>query len=242
MRNSDLPEFAKLLTDFLMGYGKPAPDSATTAFWFRQLSAFSPATIGKAFAAYQVERPDFAPAPNGIVARCKLMDGRPDENEAWAMALASRDERETVTWTTEMQEAFGLCKGVLDGGDEIGARMAFKDAYTRLVTAARAGNVPVKWSVSEGWDKERKELVIARAIAAGALPAPPVHLQLEYEGGMPAERPEGLKRVLEACKQLEDPHVKAERRRIQFEEEERFRAQQIDAQVKQYRQDHPEAR
>lgn len=246
MRNNDLPEFARLLADFLMGYGKPRPDTETTAFWFKALAPFSPATIGAAFNAYATERPDFAPAPNGIAARCKLMDGRPDENEAWAVALSSRDERETVTWTGEMQEAFNLCRPVLDSGDEVGARMAFKDAYNRLVLAARAANLPAKWSVSAGWDAERRELVVARAVAAGLLSGPQPHLALGYEGDMQPGRPEGLQRVLEAVAQLENPLDKAERIRVErqaaADERDQARRAEEEEKVKAYLRDHPEAR
>lgn len=199
MRNTDLPEFTRLLTDAMVGYGKPRPDAETIAFWFKALAPFSPATIGQAFAAYAAERPDFAPVPNSIVARCKLMDGRPDENEAWAVALTSRDERESVLWTEEIQEAFNLCRPVLDGGDEVGARMAFKDAYTRLVQAARVNNKPTRWNVSEGWDQERRGLVVARAVQAGLLAAPPAHLAIAYEGDAAPGRPEGLQKLLEDC-------------------------------------------
>lgn len=246
MRNSDVPEFTKLLSDFLMGYGKPRPDADTIAFWFKSLSPFSPATIGQAFNSYSTERPDFAPAPNGIVARCKLMDGRPEENEAWAVAITSRDERETVMWTEEMQEAFTLCRPVLESGDEIGARMAFKDAYSRLVLAARAQNRPAKWNVSAGWDNERRQLVVARAVSAGLLSGPQPHLAIGYEGDSQPVRPEGLERVKEALASLESPLDKLERVReqtlIEESDFERQRREEIDREAKEYLKQHPEAR
>jgi hypothetical protein len=142
MRKEDLPQFAALLADVLAGYGKPLPEKGEIGIWFKQLSPFPGSTIRKAFEAYRMERPDFAPAPNGIAARCKLLDGRPDENEAWAVALTSQDEAETVVWTQEMAEAFNLARPLLTAGDEIAARMAFKDAYKRLVGDARGSSKP----------------------------------------------------------------------------------------------------
>lgn len=242
MRNSDLPDFARLLGDFLMGYGKPKPDSDTTAFWFKALAQFSPATIGQAFNAYSTERPDFPPVPNSIAARCRLLDGRPDENEAWAMALSSKDERETVVWTEEMAEAFLLCKAPLATGDEIGARMAFKDAYARLVREARAAHRPAVWSVSAGWDQERRQLVLARAAQAGLLEAPPAHLKIVDDSGQGPGRPEGLQRVLEAVAQLEDPRDKAERIAAENEVADMARRKEIDRQMREYLAKHPEAR
>lgn len=230
--------FFKLLGDVMAGYGK-ALDPATMEVWFNMLVPFDPATIRAAFDTYAAERPDFAPAPNGIVARCKLLDGRPTDDEAWAISLTSRDERETVVWTTEMGEAFRLCAPVLNGGDEVGARMAFKDAYNRLVAAARLANKPAVWSVSEGWDLDRRKLEVKRAVRAGLLPAPPEHLMLTTNSETPAERPEGLKRVLEAVAQLENPLEKLERlrlERVQAEyEAERARTLEIANQVQQYK-------
>lgn len=241
---SDKPEFGKLLGNVMASYGKPLPDAPMVAVWFNVLTPFAPKVIAAAFAAYSTERPDHAPVPNSIAGRCRLMDGRPDENEAWAIALTTRGEQETVVWTEEARDAFGACQPVLATGDEIGARMAFKDAYGRLVTAARAANRPAVWFVSEGWDKTKKALVIASAQRAGLLPAPPEHMALEFNGGAsqaePAGRPEGLRRVLEAVAQLDDPLEKAERHRLARIEAEREaderRKAEIAQQVAQYQE------
>lgn len=111
---------------------------------------FPPLVIKQAFETYRIERPDFAPTPNGVAARCKLLDGRPDENEVWAIAQVSRDEADTVVWTEEMAQAFDIARPLLIKGDEIGGRRAFKEAYKRLVNEARSINRPTKWIVSAG--------------------------------------------------------------------------------------------
>jgi hypothetical protein len=210
------------------------------------LEPFLPSTIKQAFDAYAIERPDFAPAPNGIAARCKLLDGRPDENEAWAVSLTSQDERETVVWTSEMAEAFAVARPLLTSGDEVGARMAFKDAYRRLVNEARSFNRPVSWSVSAGWDAGRQQLTVQDAVNAGLLEGPKQPLALSNESGMVAAKPEGLQKLLQAVAQLEDPYEKAERlsdARLTAEEEaERARRQAADQKVQAYLRDHPEAR
>jgi hypothetical protein len=246
MHNEDLPQFAKLLAEVFAGYGKSLTDAKEIGLWFKQLSPFPPATIRKAFEAYRMERPDFAPVPNGIVARCKLLDGRPDENEAWAVAITSQDERETVVWTNEMAEAFGLARPLLDAGDEIGARMAFKDAYKRLVDDARASNKPVQWSVSAGWDASRRQIAVEKAIVAGLLAGPQPHLALPNESGISQAEPEGLKRLKEAMAQLHDQNARAaeqyEAQIAEQEKEERARREAIDQKVRDYLAAHPEAR
>lgn len=246
MRNEDKASFAKLLSEVMAGYGKPLPDGAMVNVWFNMLAPFEPATIRRAFDAYASERPDFVPVPNSISARCKLLDGRPDENEAWAVALTSRDERETVVWTQEMAEAFNVSRPLLETGDEIGARMAFKDAYARLVNEARAANKPARWSVSAGWDGERRNLIVQKAVVAGLLAGSQPHLAIAYEGDAETAQPEGLARVLEALATLEDPLAKADRiREERIASQERadmFIKGEIDDQVKAYLAAHPEAR
>jgi hypothetical protein len=248
MRPEDKPQFGKLLTHVLAGYGKPLPVPAEIDVWYSQLAPFPPSTIKQAFEAYRVERPDFAPVPNGIAARCKLLDGRPDENEAWAVAMTSQDERETVVWTSEMAEAFTVARPLLTSGDEVGARMAFKDAYKRLVSEARSLNKPVSWSVSAGWDPDRHQLAMQKAATAGLLPAPVPHLALSNKSGeisAPA-KPEGLRRLLEVVEQLEDPYEKAERlnaaRLAKEDEAERAHRHTVEQRVQAYLREHPEAR
>jgi hypothetical protein len=246
MRIEDKPKFTALLADILAGYGKPLPELAEINIWFGQLMPFLPATIKKAFEAYRIERPDFAPVPNGIAARCKLLDGRPDENEAWAVALTSQDEAETVVWTGEMAEAFNLARPLLATGDEIGARMAFKDAYKRLVSEARALNKPACWSVSAGWDAARRQVAVQRAIVAGLLEGPQERLAIANGSAYQSARPEGLERVLEVLRGLENPSDKAERVREQQivadAEIDRKRREEIDRRTRDYLLRHPEAR
>jgi hypothetical protein len=99
----------------------------------------------------------------------KATDDRPDANEAWAISLRSRDERDTVVWTQECAEAFAIASSVLEGGDEVGARMAFKAAYERLVEASRAAARPVQWIKSIGHDPTLREAPITEAVRAGRL-------------------------------------------------------------------------
>lgn len=246
MHNEDLPQFAKLLGDVFAGYGKSLTDAKEIGLWFKQLSPFAPATIRKAFEAYRMERPDFAPVPNGIVARCKLLDGRPDENEAWAIAITSQDERETVVWTSEMAEAFNLASPLLATGDEIGARMAFKDAYKRLVDDARSVNKPAQWSVSAGWDASRRAIAVEKAVVAGLLAGPQPHLALPNESGLSSGEPEGLKRLKEALRELDDKNAMAvqqyDAQIAEQEKAERARREAIDQKVRDYLAAHPEAR
>lgn len=246
MRNEDLPQFAALLADVLNGYGKQLPEASEIGIWFKQLAPFPAATVKRAFEAYRMERPDFAPAPNGIVARARLMDGRPDENEAWAVALTSQDEAETVVWTDEMAGAFNLARPLLETGDEIGARMAFKDAYKRLVGDARTANRQANWSVSAGWDAGRRQVAVQKATVAGLLAGPQPHLALPNETDLPPAKPEGLQKLKETLAQLNCTSAQAsaecDARLAEQEAAEQARRDEIDRKVREYLAQHPEAR
>ena len=90
-------------------------------------------------------------------------DGRPEVEAAWAMCPKS--EEVSVVWTTEMAEAFGLCRSLLTSGDEIGARMVFKEQYPQIVSKARLNHVPPQWIVSLGWDATLRVPALAEAVA-----------------------------------------------------------------------------
>ncbi len=100
-----------------------------------------------------------------IIAR--LDDGRPGPDEAWAMI--PRSEAETVVWTDEMAQAHGMALPLLEAGDQVAARMAFREAYARLVTQARADRVPVRWMPSLGHDRDGREQPLREAVHLGRL-------------------------------------------------------------------------
>jgi hypothetical protein len=210
MRPEVKAKFFKLVGEVMAGYGK-ALDPATLEVWFNMLAPFDPATIRRAFESYSAERPDLAPTPNGIAARCRITDGRPGMEEAWAISLTSQDEADTVVWTAEMAEAFALCRPVLAMGDEVGARMAFKDAYTRLVAQARASHKPVTWSASMGWDQTKRIAVLKRAAVAGLLPAPQATALLAGPAGDPTPDNNARSQLAAIRKMLADSAAEKER-------------------------------
>ncbi|AIY40142.1 hypothetical protein LT85_0984 [Collimonas arenae] len=123
------------------------------------------------FASYINDEGTFEPKPAGIVKRCKLLDGRPAAEEAWALSLLSTDENETIVWTQEMAEAFAIARPVLDSSGAISARKAFIEAYQRLIDVARFQMRAPAWIVSEGHDKSRKVLALQAAERTSRLPA-----------------------------------------------------------------------
>lgn len=100
-----------------------------------------------------------------IIAR--IDDGRPGPEEAWARIPRSEDD--SVYMTDEMAEAYGVAKPLLDLGDPVAARMAFKECYLRALTAARAARKPVHGWISLGRDPHARELATADAVSRGLI-------------------------------------------------------------------------
>jgi hypothetical protein len=116
-----------------------------------------------------------------LIDRLEQSDVRPHADEAWSLAVTAYDEDNTVVWTEEMAAAYGIALPLLNGGDDIGARMAFRAAYQRMTDSARQDGKPAKWLPSLGRDPDLRTAVLEQAVerglltqahVAGLLPAP----------------------------------------------------------------------
>ena len=108
----------------------------------------------------------------------RIDDGRPGVEEAWA--ILPQDEYKTVVWTDEMAKAYGVASPLLNIGDAIGARMAFKESYTKLCADARDQKQSVKWTASLGHDKNGRESALIDAMNKGRLSASHVQKLLPH--------------------------------------------------------------
>ena len=98
----------------------------------------------------------------------RLADGRPTADEAWAML--PKDEDSSAVLTQETLSASMPAMQIYRHRDQIGARLAFKEAYNRLVQEARDAGKPVKWIPSLGCDGGGRASVIVEAVELGRLP------------------------------------------------------------------------
>lgn len=92
----------------------------------------------------------------------RLDDGRPGAEEAWAMI--PKDEYSSAVMSDEMAEAYGVAAPLLASGDEIAARMAFRESYVRLVQKARDEGRQAKWFPSLGFDPAARASAVADAV------------------------------------------------------------------------------
>lgn len=98
----------------------------------------------------------------------RIPGGHPAVEEAWSMlSVALKNEDATIVWTDEMREAYGVVAPLAD--EPIAARMAFKEAYLRLLGEARAKGRPVRWTVSLGHDPHQRQSAIEAAVMDGRL-------------------------------------------------------------------------
>ena len=73
-------------------------------------------------------------------------------------------EDDSVVWCEEERVAYGACRSLLIEGDQIGARMAFKERYGKELAEARAQGRPVRWSLSAGFDIAHRLATLASAV------------------------------------------------------------------------------
>lgn len=177
MREADFPAFIELLDGCyaLLGREK-ALNGPAKALFFRALGAHSLEAVRAGLDAHikDPKRGRFAPMPADVIEQIEGLvadDGRPGAEEAWAMCSRAADESETVVWTAEMSEAYAVAQPLMQEGDQIGGRMAFKEAYGRMVDDARRARRPVAWSVSLGHDAEKRHGALVAAESRGLLKA-----------------------------------------------------------------------
>jgi hypothetical protein len=150
----------------------------TKRLWWGLLKKYSFSEVRAAFERHLSENGQtITPAHIRILIDKMNPDGRPGADEAWAM-LPYLDEAASVVITDEMAEAFGIANGI---DDKNGARMAFRDAYNRIVERNKSQGIKPHWFASLGHDNQGREIVLKEAIrlgrisqsyAKGLLPAP----------------------------------------------------------------------
>ncbi|MET0963615.1 MAG: hypothetical protein ABWY05_12490 [Noviherbaspirillum sp.] len=97
----------------------------------------------------------------------RIVDGRPDMQEAWNML--PMDEAASTVWTEEMARAWGHALPALEAGDVAAAHAAFAESYARAVHQARLRRDPVRWLPSLGSDVKGREGVVRDALSKGRL-------------------------------------------------------------------------
>ncbi len=167
MQSSDKAQFLKVLAACLDMYGRERSDTVM-ALWWKLMEPYRLDEVQEALASH-MRTSKFCPTPADVIGMVSAKDGRPTADEAWAMI--PRSEYESVIWTEEMAQAFGVASALLEHGDQVAARRAFIDRYDGLVASARAAGVPVKVTPSFGFDPAGREAAVHKAVERGLIPA-----------------------------------------------------------------------
>ena len=136
--------------------------------WMSALSKFPPGSVKRSAESYILSN-KFRPQLADIVTGCAAqMSGNwIGADEAWAMMPKS--ESDSAMLTDEIAQAMAAASPLLEGGDKVAARMAFKDAYNRLTEKAKIdGRQPVYFP-SFGTDAPGRVTVLANAVRAGQI-------------------------------------------------------------------------
>ena len=164
--------FSELMDDLGLMYDKAVSTAIKRMYW-DDLGGMPIDMIEAAMVAHR-RNPDcgrFFPKPADLIRQIERARsaGMPSPDEAWAIALRSFDEAETVCVTDEIMEAVAAALPVWDVGDKVGARMAFRSAYERIEANRRAQGAIPKWRLSLGWDADKRAQAAQAAVAAGRL-------------------------------------------------------------------------
>lgn len=250
MRKDDFDAFSELLDGCyaLLGREK-ALNGPAKALFFRALGSHSIEAVRAGLDAHikDPKRGRFAPTPADVIEQIEGLvadDGRPGAEEAWAMCCRAADESETLVWSAEMSEAYAVASPLMQEGDQIGARMAFKEAYGRMVDDARRSRRSVSWSVSLGHDVSKRHGALVAAEARGLLaagealrlapPAADMHTTatILLENATKAASPETVKERIAALKALlvrPEPVSRTEREREELNAKKRHAAEAVAA-------------
>ena len=162
MKASDKGEFTAIFKSAMEVYDKELSLDALS-IWWATMADISIEDFRKSMTRHITTSP-FFPKPADIL-RSFRKDDKPGAEEAWSMI--PKNEYDSVVWTNEMAVAFGAALPLLNDGDAIGARMAFKEVYEREC----AKNNPTKWTPSFGMDRSGREAVLQKAVSLKRLTA-----------------------------------------------------------------------
>lgn len=176
MDKRDYDAFAQVLdvTYDLISGGKTVLSGEAKAVFFADLARYPLGMVKAGFSAHRKDPQHgrYVPKPADIIHQIELhapSDSRPGPEEAWAMVPKGEDE--SGVCTQEMLQAFVAAKPLMDGGKNIAARLAFIEAYKRLVVLARDQNPVPEWFPSLGSNKGEQASAIQKAVDAGRMSA-----------------------------------------------------------------------
>lgn len=158
--------FWDLLKSVFSVYG--GIDRSAGVIWWDTMKSFQFDQVEEAFMK-AIRRSEFAPKPSTIL---KIIQEPIDRlwmtaDEAWAIALKLTNEDTTVVTTDVILECLPVASALMP--DKVAARMAFRQAYERILLEGKDyGRIP-KVTISLGFEKDQRESVVQEAVISGLI-------------------------------------------------------------------------
>jgi hypothetical protein len=169
-----LQAFGSALRDTMELYDKSVSEDALRVWW-AALADYSLEQVRGGLTRHlrDPERGRFPPKPAVVIGAINsaYAERWPSAEACWPIAMGAADEADTVVWPAqEAREAWHAAgEPVYAQGDKVGARVAFREAYNRLIQQAIAqGRTPTA-AVSLGHDQQRRVDALSRAVDQGLL-------------------------------------------------------------------------
>lgn len=143
-------------------------DGQRLDMWWEAVKQFPDGSV-RASAVRHITTSHFKPQLADIIKGCAAqLDGNwMGADEAWA--LMPKSESDSAMLTDEIAQAMAAATPLLERGDHVAARMAFKDAYGRLVEKAKIEGRMPRFFPSFGSDAASRVTMLANAVRAGQI-------------------------------------------------------------------------
>jgi len=144
-------------------------EGARREMWWSALGSY-PDGVLMAAVTRHIRNSSFFPHLNDLLKGCDAQTdgGWLGVEEAWA--LMPKSEHESAMLTDEIAQAIAVAAPLIESGDRVAARMAFKDCYTRLVERAKLEGRQPRYFPSYGSDKHGAVAMLAKAVQVGQIP------------------------------------------------------------------------
>lgn len=165
MKNHEKQGFIKILMACGEIFNREVKDAQIEVFW-QSVRSFPFDDVKAAFNIH-MKTSKFFPTPADIIEKIPkpMYSGHLGADEAWHIALKAMDENVSVITNEEILKAREIAMDIYESGDKVGARMAFRDAYNRVITENPVPN----WFLSLGRSREEREGVILKALEHGVI-------------------------------------------------------------------------
>jgi len=162
-------EFAKAMIFLKAEYPNMASITGPRReMWWAALASYPDGVLMNAVTNH-IKTSSFEPHLNDILKGCDAQTdgGWLGVEEAWA--LMPKSEHESAMLTDEIAQAIAVATPLIEEGDRVAARMAFKDAYLRLVERAKLEGRKPRYFPSYGTDRHGVISMLAKAVQVGQI-------------------------------------------------------------------------